>query len=127
MLLNLKLDYCASFEEPEINLFQEGEAFVLGYDIKGLHSAIKDIVQLKILKLAQRGTKINCIAIESVCKYDEEFFVPSIGLKKKFKKNNSVFYCDKYSPKNCQQKDPETNLGRAPRREFSADFSCFCT
>lgn len=99
LLLNLKVDYCASFEEPEVNLFQEGEAFVMGYDVRSLHRAIRDIVQLKILKLAQRGTKINCIALESVCQYDEEFFVPSIGLEKKFKKNNSIFYCDKYSPK----------------------------
>ena len=99
MLLNLKVDYCVSFDEPEVNLFQEGEAFVMGYDVQGLHNAIKDIVQFKILKLAQRGTKINCIALESICQYDEEFFVPSIGLKKKFKKNKSIFYCDKYSPR----------------------------
>lgn len=99
LLLNLKVDYCASFEEPEVNLFQEGEAFVMGYDVKSLHNAIKDIVQLKILKLAQRGTKINCIAFESICEYDEKFLAPSIGVKRKFKKDDSMFYCEKYSPK----------------------------
>lgn len=99
MLMFIKEDYCAKFNEPTVNLFQTGEAFVAGYDLDNLHRGLEDIIQEKILVLARKGVKVEYIAIEAVCKYDEEYLAPLMGLTKKIKKGNSSFFCDKYSPR----------------------------
>lgn len=98
MLLSIKTEYCSSFEEPVINLFSVGEAFVEGYDLDELHRAIEDIFQWKVLSLAKNGTKVGLIAIEAVNDFDEEYMRSLLGVKKSAKKENSIFYCDRYSP-----------------------------
>ena len=99
MLMFIEEEHLSKFNEPVVNLFQAGEAFVAGYDLDTLHKALEDIFQSKILVLAQNGVKIGYIAIEAVCKYDEDYLVKQLGLKRKVDKDNSKFYCDKYSPK----------------------------
>lgn len=98
MLLLMEKEYCSEFTEPVINLFQLGEAFVTGYDLDNIHKALEDIFQGKVLALAKKGTKINYIAIEAVCKYDEEYLVKLLGMTHKLKKDKSTFYCEEYSP-----------------------------
>ena len=99
MLMFIEEEHCSKFNEPIVNLFQAGEAFVGGYDIDLLHRALEDIIQSKILVLAQKGVKIGYIAIEAVCEYDEKYLVELLGLKRKIQKDNSKLYCDKYSTK----------------------------
>lgn len=110
MLLNIEEDYCTSFNEKSLDLFQAGEAFVAGYDLDLLHRAIEDIFQEKILKLAQNGTYINSLAIEAVCDYDEKYLVSMLGLKKSVKKDKSIFYVDRYSPKTAYSRSPVAKL-----------------
>ena len=98
MLLNLEISQCSSFNEPEINLFSAGEAFLRGYDLQNLHKCVEDLFLNKILTLAEKGIKIKYVALEGVCSYDNEFLAPKLGLSKGVKKGNSLFYCDKYSP-----------------------------
>ena len=98
MLMFIEEEHCSGFGEPVVNLFQAGEAFLPGYDLDNLHKALEDIFQSKVLVLAKRGTKIGYVAIEAVCKYDEDYLVANLGIKRKIKKGNSVFYCDYYAP-----------------------------
>lgn len=99
MLMFIEEEHCSQFNEATVNLFQAGEAFVTGYDLDNLHRGLEDIIQEKILVLARKGVKVEFIAIEAVCKYDKEYLVKLLGLKKGVKKGNSTFYCDRYSPK----------------------------
>ncbi len=98
ILIFMKKEYCASFDESKINLFQAGEAFETGYDLDNLHKGLEDIFQGKVLSLAKKGTKIEFIAIEAVCKYDEDYLVKLLGLKHKLVKDKSTFYCEFYDP-----------------------------
>lgn len=98
MLMFIEEEHCSKFNEPVVNLFQAGEAFVGGYDIDLLHKALEDIIQQKILVLAKKGVKIGYVAIEAVCEYDEKYLAKLLGLSKGVKKEKSIFYCDKYSP-----------------------------
>lgn len=99
MLMFIEEEYCSKFDEKTVNLFQAGEAFVTGYDLDNIHRAIEDIIQSKILTLAKKDIKVEYLAIEAVCKYDEEYLVPLMGLTKKINKGNSLFFLGKYSPK----------------------------
>lgn len=99
MLLNLNKEHCSNFNEATVNLFSAGEAFFPGYDLDAIHKALEDIFQGKILVLAQRGVKVEYVAVEAVCAYDKEYLVKQLGLKRGTKKPNSQFFCDKYSPK----------------------------
>ena len=98
MLMFIEEEHCSKFNEPVVNLFQAGEGFVEGYDIDLIHKALEDIIQEKILVLAQKGVKIGYVAIEAVCEYDEKYLVQLLGLETKLKKDKSTFYCGKYSP-----------------------------
>lgn len=98
MLLFIKREYCSSFDEPKINLFSASEAFVAGYDLENIHKALEDIFQGKVLALAKKGTKVSFIAIEAVCKYDEEYLVKQLGMIHKIQKEDSTFYCEPYDP-----------------------------
>lgn len=98
-LLDIKEEYCMSYNQTNINLFLGGEAFVPGYDLNNLHLAIENIFQYHILSLAQKGSKVNLIAFDSVCKYDEEYLVKRTNMKNCIKKSNCNFYYDKYNPK----------------------------
>ena len=98
MLMMIEPEHCSKFDEPTVNLFQVGEAFVSGYDLDNLHRGLEDIIQSKILVLARKGVKIEYVAIEAVCKYDEDYLAKLLGLTSKVKKDKSIFYCGKYSP-----------------------------
>ncbi len=98
ILIYMKKEYCEAFDKPKINLFQAGEAFETGYDLDNIHKALEDIFQGKVLSLAKKGTKIEFIAIEAVCKYDEDYLVKLLGLKHKIVKDKSTFYCEYYDP-----------------------------
>lgn len=98
MLLFIEEEHCSKFNEATVNLFQAGEAFVMGYDLDNIHKALEDIIQEKILVLARRGVKVEYVAIEAVCKYDEEYLAKLMGLNRGVKKGKSTFFCDKYSP-----------------------------
>ena len=98
MLLDFEDSYFSDYKQSSVNLFLAGEAYVLGYDIKNLHKAVEDIIQKRILDLAYMGVKVKYVAIESCCKFEEEFLVPLLGLTKKVKKDKSTFYYDEYSP-----------------------------
>ena len=99
MLMFIEEEYCSRFDEPTVNLFQTGEAFVSGYDLDTLHRALEDIIQSKILTLAKKNIKVEYLAIEAVCKYDTEYLAPLMGLSKKINKGNSMFFLGRYSPK----------------------------
>ena len=99
MLILLKEEYCEEFKPNcNINLFCGGEAFVPGYDLQNLHNAIENLFQRKVLELANIGSRVEYIAIEVCCKYDEEYLIPLLGLEKSIKKDKSLFYYGKYSP-----------------------------
>lgn len=97
-LLDIKPEYCTGYQTTPINLFLGGEAFVPGYDLLNMHQVIEDIFQYHILHLASKGIKVDKICLDAVCKFDEEYLVPQLGLKTKYQKDNCVYYCDKYSP-----------------------------
>lgn len=100
MLLDIKPLYCTKVKEGEtVNLFSAGEAFVSGYDLGEMHKSIEDIFQKRILDLAYKNIKVKYIAIEAVCKYDEEYLVKLLGLTNSIKKDKSTFYYGEYSPK----------------------------
>lgn len=90
--------FFSSYKEESVNLFLASEAYVLGYDIKELHKAIEDVFQKRILDLAYNGIMVKYVAMESRCKFDEQFLVKNLGLTLKDKKEKSTFYYDKYSP-----------------------------
>ena len=99
MLLDIKPEYCLKFRDSkEVNLFLGGEAFMSGYNIREMHLAIEDLLQRRILELMLSGIKVKYIAMESCCKYDEEFLLPKLRLSKSVKKDKSTFYYDEYSP-----------------------------
>ena len=99
MLLDLKEEYFVDYENSKgmVNLFQAAEAYAPGYDLLNLHKAVEDHFQKKVLALARKGIKIKYLAIESCCKFDE-YLVERLGLTKKIKKPNTIFYYDEYSP-----------------------------
>ncbi|MBE5736271.1 MAG: hypothetical protein E7356_02800 [Clostridiales bacterium] len=98
-LLDIKEEYCTGYNSSNINLFLGGEAFVPGYDLNNLHLAIENIFQYHILCLAQKNIKINLVAFDSVCQYDEEFLVKRTNVKNCIDKSNCKFYYDKYDPR----------------------------
>lgn len=91
-------DYFLSYNSKSVNLFLASEAYITGYDIKHLHKAIEDMFSRRVLDLAYKGTKINYVAIESCCKFEEEYLVKLLGLSQSVKKEKTTFYFDKYSP-----------------------------
>lgn len=99
MLLNIRENYCKDYNEnKEVNLFLGGEAFVVGYNLIELHKAIEDLFQKRILDMAKAGIRVKYVSAESCCKYDEEFIIPKLGLKKVVIKDKSKFYYGDYSP-----------------------------
>ena len=82
-----------------VNLFLGGEAFVTGYNIRDMHKAVEDLFQMRIMDLAHIGVKVKYVAMESCCRYDEEFLLPRLGLTNLVRKDKSKFYFDNYSPK----------------------------
>ena len=91
-------NYFSNYSEKTVNLFLASEAFITGYDIKQLHKCVEDIFSRRVLDLAYKGTQIKYIAIESCCRFEEEFLVKLLGLTQKVKKEKTTFYFDKYSP-----------------------------
>jgi len=105
-LLDIKQEYCSGYQTSPINLFLGGEAFVPGYDLLNMHKVVEDIFQHHILHLAENGIKIDNICLDAVCKFDEEYLVPKLGVGNKFEKSNCIYYCGEYHP-NTTYKDSQ--------------------
>ena len=97
-LIEFEESFFSSYSDKVINLFLGSEAYITGYDIKKLHEAVEDIFSRRILDLAYKGTKVKYIAIESCCKFEEQYIVKLLGLTQKVKKERTTFYFDEYSP-----------------------------
>ena len=99
ILLNIEPQFCTGYNVPNINLHCAGEAFVPGYDLLNLHKVLEDLFQYHILCLAQKGTKVSTLSVDSVCAYDEQYLVKRSGLKYCEEKNDCKFFYDKYDPR----------------------------
>ncbi len=97
-LLKFEENYFSNYKDKVINLFLASEAYITGYDIKRLHEAVEDIFSRRVLDLAYKGTKIKYIALESCCRFEEEYIVKLLGLTQKVQKERTVFFFDEYSP-----------------------------
>lgn len=97
-LIEFEESYFSSYNDKIINLFLGSEAYITGYDIRKLHEAVEDVFSRRVLDLAYKGTRIKYIAIETCCKFEEEYLVKLLGLTQKVKKEKTTFYFDEYSP-----------------------------